>query len=105
MLYDKLLYSIRSGGILTVFDPETGKVLREERLKDAPGEYYAQPVAADGRIYFASKDGKVTLVSSGADWKIVSSADFDEQIIATPAIADGRILLRTAKSLYCFQTK
>lgn len=105
LVYDHLLYSVRSGGILTVFDPETGKVLREERLKDAPGEYYAQPVAADGKIYFASKDGKLTVISAGADWKIVASADFDEQIIATPAIADGRIFLRTAKSLYCFQTK
>ena len=43
---------VRNGGILSTFDPETGKLLREERLKEALGEYYASPVAGDGKVYF-----------------------------------------------------
>jgi outer membrane protein assembly factor BamB len=102
VLYDGLLYVVRNGGILTVFRPETGEVVREERLKDAGGEYYAQPVAGDGKVYFANKDGKVTVIRAGEKWELLSSGDLTEQVIATPALADGRIYVRTAGTLYCF---
>ncbi|MDX2150252.1 MAG: PQQ-binding-like beta-propeller repeat protein [Bryobacteraceae bacterium] len=105
LLLDGVLYSVRNGGILSTFDAETGKVLKEARLKDAGGEYYASPVAAEGRIYFFSKDGKATVVKGGAEWEVVSSGDLGEQIIATPAIADGRLFVRTAGHLYCFGSK
>lgn len=102
LLYEGVLYVVRNGGILSTFDPQTGKLLREERLKNAIGDYYASPVAADGRIYFASKDGKITVIRAGRDWEVVSSGNLDEQVIATPAIAGGRIYVRTDQSLYCF---
>jgi outer membrane protein assembly factor BamB len=100
--YQGVLYVVKQGGILMTFDPETGKLLGERRLGTALGEYYASPVAADGRIYFANKEGKVTAIRAGADWEVTSQHEFNEQIIATPAIADGRIYLRTEKALYCF---
>ncbi len=102
LLYERVLYVVRDGGIVSTFDPQTGKLLREERLKNAIGDYYASPVAADGRIYFVSKDGKITVVRAGADWEVVSSGNLDEQVIATPAIANGRIYIRTDQALYCF---
>ncbi len=102
ILYQNVLYVIRDGGIVTTFEPDTGKVLREERLTDAIGEYWAQPVAGDGKIYFVSKEGKVTVVRAGADWEKLSTADLDEQVIATPAIANSRIYIRTDGTLYCF---
>jgi outer membrane protein assembly factor BamB len=102
LLYDNVLYVIRDGGIVSTFDPETGKVLREERLKDAIGEYWSQPVAGEGKIYFVSKEGKATVIRAGADWEKLSTGDLDEQVIATPAIAGGRIYIRTEGMLYCF---
>jgi outer membrane protein assembly factor BamB len=102
ILYRDVLYVIRDGGILTAFQPDTGKVLREERLKDALGEYWAQPVAGDGKIYFVNKEGKVSVIRAGADWEKLSSGDLDEQVIATPAIANSRIYIRTDGTLYCF---
>jgi outer membrane protein assembly factor BamB len=102
LLYENILYVIRNGGILTTFHPETGKVLREARLKDALGEYYASPVAADGKIYFVSKEGKITVIKAGQDWEVLSTGDLDEQVIATPAIAGGRIFVRTQEHLYSF---
>jgi len=50
--------SIRDGGILSTFNPDSGKVLQEERLKDAIGEYHAQTVAGDGKIFSSIKKGK-----------------------------------------------
>jgi outer membrane protein assembly factor BamB len=102
ILYKDVLYVIRDGGILTAFQPDTGKVLREERLKDALGEYWAQPVAGDGKIYFVNKEGKVSVIRAGADWEKLSSGNLDEQVIATPAIANSRIYIRTDGTLYCF---
>jgi outer membrane protein assembly factor BamB len=102
LLYNDILYVIRTGGILSTFDPEKGKLLREERLKDALGDYYASPVAGDGKIYFVSKEGKITVIRAGASWEKLSSGDLDEQVIAAPAIAAGRIYIRTEATLYCF---
>jgi outer membrane protein assembly factor BamB len=105
LLYNDVLYVIRSGGILATFNPETGELLRQERLKDAIGDYYASPVAADGKIYFVNKEGKVTVIRAGANWKPLSSGDLDAQVIAAPAIAASRIYIRTDASLYCFGAK
>lgn len=76
--------------------------LRQERVKDAPGDYYASPVAGDGKIYLASLDGKVSVLQAGADWRVLSTSDLAERVVATPAIADGRVFVRTEKTLYAF---
>jgi outer membrane protein assembly factor BamB len=102
VLYEGVLYVIRNGGILSTFDPETGQLQREERLKDGTGDYYAQPVAGDGKIYFINHDGKASVIRAGAKWEMLSSGDLDEAVIATPAIAAGRIFVRTKGTLYCF---
>lgn len=102
LVYKEVLYVIRNGGILSAFNPETGKLLREERLKDAIGDYYASPVAGDGKIYFVSLDGKATVIRAGADWEKLSTRNLDEQVIATPAIAGSRVYVRTEGTLYCF---
>jgi outer membrane protein assembly factor BamB len=105
LLYDGVLYMIRGGGILTTLDPETGKVLREERLKNALGDYYAQPVAGDGKIYFVSQEGKLSVIKAGKSWEMLSSSDLAEEVIATPAIAQSRIYVRTDGTLYCFTAR
>jgi outer membrane protein assembly factor BamB len=102
ILYRDVLYLIRNGGILQTFDPASGKLFREERLKDAIGDYYAQPVAGDGKIYFISRDGKTTVLRASADWEKLSSGDLSEDVVATPAIAGSRIYVRTESTLYCF---
>jgi len=105
VLYSGILYVIRNGGILSTFNPETGGLLREERLKDAIGDYYAQPVAGDGKIYLVSHEGKVTVIQAGEKWEVLSSGELDEKVIATPAISGGHIFVRTDGTLYCFGVK
>jgi hypothetical protein len=102
LLYKGVLWVVRNGGIVAAIDPDTGKVLKESRLKDAIGEYYAQPVGAENRVYYVSKDGKVTVTTAKVEWEIVAQADLAEDVIATPGIADSRIYIRTDKSLWCF---
>jgi outer membrane protein assembly factor BamB len=101
LLYQGVLYVVRNG-IVSTFDPDTGKLLRQERVKAATGEYYASPIAGDGKVYLASLDGKVAVLRAGADWTVISVSDLGEPIVATPAIADGRIFVRTETAVYGF---
>jgi len=105
LLYDGVLYMINDGGILTTLDPATGDVLKKGRLSKAVDEYYASPVAADGKVFFVSRTGIFTVLKAGPDQAVLSTSDFDEEIAATPAIADGRLYLRTKSALYCFGAK
>ncbi len=102
ILYKDILYMMRTGGILQTFDPASGKLLREERVKDGIGDYYAQAVAGDGKIYFITTEGKTTVMRAGAEWEKLSSGDLGETVVATPAISGGRIYVRTDTTLYCF---
>ncbi len=96
-----LVFTVKDGGIVNCLEAKTGKALKTGRLPKSD-DYYASPVTADGKVYFANQLGQVTVVSAEGSWKALHSADFDEEIYATPALADGRIYLRTDKHLYCF---
>jgi outer membrane protein assembly factor BamB len=102
LLYRGILYMINDGGILTTLDPATGAVLKQGRLRDAVDQYYASPVAADGKVYFASRTGILSVLKAGGEQEVLSVNDFGEEMVATPAIADRRIYLRTKSALYCF---
>src|SRR5579871_500955 len=102
LLYRGVLYMINDGGILTTVDPATGKPLKQGRLRGAVDKYFSSPVAADGKVFFVGNSGVVTILKAGADQEILSVNELDDQCFATPAIADGRIYIRTRGTLYCF---
>jgi outer membrane protein assembly factor BamB len=101
LLYRNRLYYVKNGGVLTCRDPQTGKALFEERL-DAPGGYYASPVAADGKIYTASDRGMVLVLESADRLHVLARNDLKEPIMATPAIVDHKLYVRTDKQLCAF---
>lgn len=102
LLYDGVLYTIKDGGILTSIDPRSGAIHKTARIPGAIDAYYSSPVAADGKLYIASEKGKLAVIKAGALWEPLHVADFDTGIYATPALAGGRLYLRTAAHLYCF---
>jgi outer membrane protein assembly factor BamB len=79
-------------------------LLQEERVP-AVGNYFASPTAGDGKVYFASEPGTVSVVAAEKDWRVISSRDFHEKIYATPALEGNWLYLRTEEALYCFQGK
>lgn len=105
LLYQGVLYMMKEGGILTALDPETGKVLKQGRLRHALDRYFAAPVAAAGKLYVVSETGTLTVLKAGADWEVLEVNEFNEPVYATPALVDGRIYLRTKSALYCFGSK
>ena len=102
LLYKDVLYMVNDGGIVTTLEPETGAIIAQGRLKGAVDNYYASPVAADGKIFMASELGKVAVLSPLGDLEVLAVNDLDDLIHATPAIADGRLYIRTRNTLYCF---
>ena len=100
--YRGVLYLVRNGGILQTLDPATGKAHKLGRLSHAMDEYYASPVAGDGKVYLFSRNGTLSVLEPGADWGVAATAEFNEEVFATPAIADGHIWVRTATALYDF---
>jgi hypothetical protein len=104
LYYDGALYVLKNGGILTAFDPATGEIAKTGRVKGALGGYSASPVAAEGKLFIVSEEGKVTVVRSGRDWDVLAVNDLGEGSFATPALSGGRIYLRTDEALYCFGT-
>jgi outer membrane protein assembly factor BamB len=102
LLYRGVIYMINDGGILTTIDPANGTAFKQGRLRGAVDKYYASPVAADGKVFFVGNSGVVTILKAGPDQEILSVAELDDECFATPAIADGRIYIRTRGMLYCF---
>jgi outer membrane protein assembly factor BamB len=102
VLYRGVIYMINDTGVLTTLDAKTGEVFKQARLRSVSDKYYASPVASDGKVFFASQSGTVAVLKAGGDQEMLAANKIDEDIYATPAIADGRIYLRTVAYLYCF---
>jgi outer membrane protein assembly factor BamB len=100
--YRGVIYMINDSGVLTTLDAKTGEVFKQARLRSVSDKYYASPVASDGKIFFAAESGTIAVVKAGRDQELLAVNKVDEDIHATPAIADGRIYVRTALFLYCF---
>jgi outer membrane protein assembly factor BamB len=99
--HDGLIYMIKNGGIATCLDAKTGKQHYSSRMK-ARGPRYSSPVVGDGKIYAASARGQITIWKTGAKLQILAQNELGERIMATPALLDGHIYVRTETSLYCF---
>lgn len=102
VLYRDVLYVLKEGGILTAYNPADGAILKQGRVEGALDAYFASPIASDGKLITAAKGGKVAVLKAGPDWGVLHVNDLDEEIWATPAIAGGRLYVRTQQSLYCF---
>ena len=93
-----LLFVVSDSGFAQCLDARTGAVHWKERL---PGDYKASPLAADGRIYFINLAGRCTVLAAAAKFQKLADNRLDDEIIASPAVADGKLYLRGKKALYC----
>ncbi len=100
--YEGRLYLVKNGGLASCYEAATGRVLyREERLGSV-GDYYASPVASDGLVCAISQSGTAVVYRAGDRLEVVARNQLGESVVATPAIAGGRIYLRTETKLQVF---
>lgn len=99
---DGRVYSVKNGGVFYCRDAATGETIYRGRV-GAPGGYFASPVFGDGKIYLASDQGQVAVLAAGDRLKVLKINDFGERIVATPALVEGVIYVRTDSRLYACQ--
>ena len=102
LLYKGVLYMINDSGILLTFDPANGNVIKQGRLMGAIDKYFASPVAADDKVFVIGQGGQVSVLKAAGEWEVLKINEMDDEVYATPAIADGRIYIRTRSALYSF---
>jgi outer membrane protein assembly factor BamB len=101
LYYNGRLYSFLNGGIVFCRVAKTGSLVYSGRV-GVPGYYYSSPVAADNRVYIAAADGVIVVLDAGEELKILARNHLDEAILATPALVDRNIYVRTESHLYAF---
>lgn len=100
LVYHERVYTINTSGVLVGTTLATGKVATETRL--GKERFWASPVAADGKVYAADGGGKVWVVDITAkEPKVLATNDLGERFQASPAIAVGRLFLRSNTTLFC----
>jgi outer membrane protein assembly factor BamB len=102
VVHEGRLYTVKNGGLASCYEAKTGRVLYQDERLDAPGEYYASLVAGGGKIYAISQKGMVTVLAAGDALKVAARNDLGAQVMATPAIVEGNLYVRTAGHLYAF---
>jgi len=105
LFYQGILYLARGGGVITALNPEDGQILKQDRLTGVLDDIFASPVASSGNIYIATAGGKVAVLKAGKDWQVLAVNDLGEDCMASPALTDNRIYVRTTHSLFAFGLK
>ncbi len=101
LCYGERLYVVGSGGIVSCFAVATGRLLWKDRL-GASGDYYASPVAGDGKMYLVSLAGEMTVVAVSEEPRVLARTLLGERCLASPALVGGRLYVRTERNLHCF---
>lgn len=100
ILDGEYLYGIDDGGIASCLEAKTGKVLWRERVN---GDYSASPILAEGRLYFCSEQGLVTVVAAAPEFKVLAQTKFEDGFMASPAVSGKALYLRSRTALYRFE--
>jgi outer membrane protein assembly factor BamB len=95
------MFLVKCGGITTVFDVADGKTARGPKRMVNACDYFASPIVGDGKVYVAGDNGILTVLKDDPSYEILAENDMSDSIVATPAIADGRIFTRTRSRLIC----
>ena len=96
LVYRGLVYIIGYNGVLTVYDAKTGDRKYQQRLlENTASAFTSSPVGNDGKVYVASEDGQLIVLRAGPTFERIAQNDMGASVLATPAISEGRLLVRT----------
>ena len=96
------LYLISDNGIATCLDAVSGTQHWQERIG---GNFSASPTLADGKIYLLDEEGKTTVIAPGKKYEVLATNTLEGRTLATPAIVDQAVFLRTDTHLYRIEKK
>lgn len=97
ILVDDLLYMGSEQGVVTCVEATSGEAIWQKRLG---GLFVSSPIFADGKLYFFPEDGKCFVVAPGREFKLLATNTLDGGFMASPAVAEKSLILRTKENLY-----
>ncbi|HIG30271.1 MAG TPA: quinonprotein alcohol dehydrogenase [Verrucomicrobiales bacterium] len=100
LFHEGLIFMIDDGGIASCLDAETGEEIWRERVG---GNYSASPLLVGDRVYFFSEEGKTAVVKAGREFVVIAENQLDDGFMASPAVVENALFLRTKKALYRIQ--
>ncbi|MCS6863241.1 MAG: PQQ-binding-like beta-propeller repeat protein, partial [Abditibacteriales bacterium] len=101
--YQGYLYFVTEAlGVVRCLDAKSGAAAYEERLTPAPGEVYASPVIADGKLYIVSRERGAFVLAAKPQFELLAHNDLGDRSLfnASPAVSGGHLLLRSDRFLY-----
>jgi outer membrane protein assembly factor BamB len=101
IIYGDVYYTLKDRGFFTAHDAKTGKeIYGNQRIDPATTAFTSSPWAYNGKIFALSEDGDTFVIQAGTEFKVIGKNSLDELALATPAIARGSLIIRTASKLY-----
>jgi outer membrane protein assembly factor BamB len=100
LVYQGILYVLANNGLFDAYDVKTGEEIYRQRLPLVGSGFSASPVAADGRIYLSNEDGEMLVVEAGRTFRHVATNSMGEPLMATPALSNGVMFVRSSGSLF-----
>jgi outer membrane protein assembly factor BamB len=105
LIYQGVLYVLANNGTFDAYNLKTGDELYRQRLPTVGSGFSASPVAADGRIYLGNEDGEMLVVAAGEKFSHIATNSLGELLMATPALSEGVMYVRSAGSLFAIGRK
>jgi outer membrane protein assembly factor BamB len=103
ILYGEYFYTCSNSGVVACYEAKTGREVYKERIGGS--SYTASPVAADGRLYFTSEQGEVRVVKAGPEFELLAVNKLNDYCLATPAISNGSLFVRSQHFLWALGSK
>ena len=97
LAHDGRVYTINRSGVLNCGDAATGDVLWQLRLK---GQIWGSPALVGDRLYVVSRDGLGQVVQLGAKPEVIGEGAIGEEVLSSPAVADGALYVRGTQHLW-----
>lgn len=102
LVYRGLMYFLQTNGVITCLDSKDGSEIYKKRLASGrSGDIVASPIAADGNIYIAGSNGDVFVLAAGASFERPTVCPIGEPIMASPAAARSRLIIRGQNHVFC----
>jgi outer membrane protein assembly factor BamB len=105
LIYKGLVYVLANNGVFDAYNLRTGEEVYRQRLPQVGNGFSASPVAADDKIYLSSEDGDVLVIAAGPTFKHLATNPMGESLMATPALSEGVMYLRSARHLFAIGRK
>ena len=105
LAYQGVLYVLANNGLFDAIDLQTGKDIYRQRLPNVGNGFSASPVAADGKIYLSNEDGEMLVVGAGQTFSHIATNSMGDLLMATPALSESVMYVRTATGLVAIGRK